>query len=1606
MRVIRMVCALTIGAAVIMPSGIFAAAAEASLSGRRVGVFCDTNFPGGPRDGEWYRSTLQDKGCEVKLLDAEELGRPDLLSRQKLDVLILPDGQRIPYEAAYAIPNFLAEGGSVIAGRLPEAGMKKNPQDGAWKSAVTLSWPNNATFMQQNLMNDFQIRHLGGPAAQRSLATNLAVNPKLADDIKAGLPATFGPLARKYQLLNKIWFKEYEGATNDDNVETAANIIFPVYLLPSGEATDFIVYRYHNTYFNGSSLVLLGETGRALLAGERGADVIAACLQFCAMKLPGEQGTPFYERLVALNRQVSEYGRVFSDAFPVLRDAAMAAFYRQDPKAYARIRQYLADAEKSLTEIVAEKQDLDKQLLANSNPQDQDRRRQALLKRIAGEQERLESFRKEVMPELKNVNYPEKVKIQSALGTLPVEAGYSWCGLYALRKDFFPTMKALGVNAWYLYGGYFFYPYLDDPAVKAAMEGLKLDVAFGCGGGPRAGGGWHNLGNIMPGQGRLDLATGKIEETARQTYDQAAFEQALREFLRCWQSFPLLRVYFTTAESGLRNRFWGEQAREEYLAHLQAKYGGIDKLNVRWGTNFKDYAGIELPTARPVTAVEHAQWEDWTKFREKRIFAARMLAYNLFKKQAPDIPCSMCISTESINSQAYSGIDIYQLSKTQDLFGPDGTTSGVAQEWKFLDLNCGLPVFSVEWGLFYFAPADMLRSRKALTRQLWWEVSGGHIGINLWYFRWPGFKANYVDSTGLPTLLGWELKQILADFRKIEPVLLDGKRPSPSTLILFSNTSRVHDQGWGLKGEASSSKHLTAVNQLYLSMCHQHEPARVIDEGAILDGADLSACRLLIVSQAHYLSDEIQKALQAYVENGGTLFLDGMSGQFDNYGNAGRSLFKKILVVPSAIKNGAVTLADGRTYKPSANTVFYSPQALITNSHQVLLKYKSGEPAIIEQQHGKGRLIVSGISINAAGKDTKASLMQMISRQAGIKPAYICSDESLLIREWDYAGGRYLVCAYPEGKDLLSTFQLKILGNYIVRDYMLGIDLSVNYDGKYTILQGTITSPGGRVYQLLPGKASSGQAVKTGADEIPDAPRSTAKPDKAELPYSGKIFEADEQVRIGEYTFQAVLVPDWTAPDKGKSWLTVSRGDTSRKQELEVGKETRFVFHDEIICVRFISGFYMYPPHVTVEITKEPRSPLVSNCRIKRDGNDLLLSNGMLSFRILPDQGGRITEGLLLPEGINQVYGLGIKENEGKAPGVWMEQQFKAEVLADTPSEIKVRMQTVQNVANMSLSKEMTLKQDEARATWLLQERNCAETPAQMALHLHPELRIGGTADDQDVFFVPGKDGVRQIQYVVSQSRSLAPAEGWSACCDQRAKTAYICAFPVEQVKTVYFWFGSDSYTFELWTPRMEIPAGGVLPLSVDFYWLKDITGVDAFRDGWAAYLTFPDGGPGPDQKMNYRLELASARLQAVPVRIKTTLCQAGKAVREINAADGNVGYENALAEDYSFATDGLADGEYELKVMVADKDGRDLLAVQKKLTIAQSTRQADEKLFSDLKKRLGILRQKPSIDREALFDAYALFEDLGADIAQGNQEEVGRKRSDLERKLESFEQR
>jgi len=1604
----------------ILSSGWSALGAD--INNKKVAVFNQAGFPcsADAKSAEWYLAALKVLGCEPGIIDADGLVNEKMISKRNIDTLILPDGVNLPLGADFSILRFMAEGGNVIAGWLPDVPLKKSETNSCWFKA------GREYSVLAGRHNEFQLRLLPWKSAAKTLNAQMMVNAAWPDAIKDKLPVHPAPIDKTYQLPDKLNFWNHTSTEKRDcdcgaskNIDTAANIICPVYCLSSGDPADFFAYRYHNRYFNGATLLILGNLGNRLLKGENSTNALSACLQICESKFPEEQPPGYYNHLLEHHRQISSFCREFTETFYPLRDVLYVAYYQNEEERYAKLLKKLTKCEDQLSEVMQEKQALDKLLQANINFSEQDLRRVAQLKRI--EQICLEwrNLKKEIKKEAKQIKVPPKVKVRSPLGAMPIEAGITHGGLYMLRKDHFETMRELGVNVWYLY--YTATPYRPlfeyFPDIGAQVKKFKLDLTCGDVGA----GLLYNLGEIMPDQGKLDIQTGKVTETPFKHYDYEKLEAGIKKYAALWEGFPVYRVFYNTSELALYNTFWGEQARQEYVQHLKTKYHDLTELNKRWKAPCRNFEDITLPVKEPKTETEHAQWEDWIKFREKRYFDTLKTGYDLFKKYAPDIPYSSCVAN-NCKTIAYAGANYYEHTKCQDISGMDGTAHEPRYEWLYLDLNCGRPVFTMEWGAFYNPPPDILEGRRKLSHQLWQEVSGGHVGINCWFWRVPGFNGNYVDTVGLPTLYGWELKNIASEFREIEHILLDGKRAEPEVRILFSNTSRCHDMGWGKDGDPVFSPHVRAVENWYEYFLGCHVPCRIIDEEAMEEGYDLTNCRLIVVPEAQYLSEGVQKALLKYVQAGGNILIEGPSGRYDNYGDTNQGLLKALDVVPSFLEKANVEL-HGKLIDlpPQARNYAFTPVLASGREPEVLLRFASGAPALIVLARGSGKMFVNGIpngiSIkgqNVLDRDLFGGVFDPVAKALAMTPKFVCDDRDLLIREWEYNNEPYLICACPKGKNTINRFNLKIRGDWQIYDYLLGMRVPVSFENGYSVFDGIVSSSGGRVYRLVHDGGAKNDKQGAHASQKSDKSK-PLMPDKIAgrvmintFPFEGELPD-ESTVNIEGYQFQATLIPEGNVAMRGEAYLVISKGNNVQKRKLEPGKSATFVFKDDLLSVECKACRFVMPFAAMVTIKREKAKPLASACSIVRHESDYMLSNGLIKLTVLPGEGGKIIELTSLPEDINHVcsdkkYGGGIKENEGYYPGVLSSQLLNGNIEQDTADQTVLRLAMSKPVDAILESKTLTVKRDEAKANLVINLWNRGAMDTMLALRLHSELRVGGTADAKDRFFVPSKEGVKSVAYAGEGDRGFTPSEGWAACCDQSDKSALVFSFSPEEVETVFLYFADDRYNIELWTPRRKIGPSQSLPLNANIFLLKGLSGIDGFKDGFAVFHALPKESLSQDNDCNYRLEISSVFLKSSRVNALVSIWKDGKKIKSLGEYNLDVSCENPASQNMPLAAKELEDGGYTLQAVVRNDSGKILVKGEKRIVLTGKAQAANMLLYNDLKSGLHRIVEQNTIKQEDMYSAVVLIEEIRAAATANNNEKFQEKVAELKRLLDTLE--
>ncbi|MFH0797480.1 MAG: beta-galactosidase [Candidatus Omnitrophota bacterium] len=1543
---------------------------------KRIVVFYPEGFPEtkSPKPLSWYREVLGGFGLEVTTADVKNLSDTGFLTRQKFDTLILPDGEYIPFEAEYSIVRFLAEGGNVVTSAIPYVSVKYDAETKTWMSKTHY----------RGWFAAFQIRRLetwGEFAwAKRSLDKPVTINSDLPSFLSSRLPPVAGPFNMTFGMSDKLnLYGRGDADVNGENAELAANIIFPLYLLRNGEPSDFIAYRYHNKVINGSTMVIFGKLGTALFDGDTAREMLYVSLKLCETKLPGEQDKSYYERLIRLNGEMSSLEESYIDTDAMLRDAALHSFYQNDDGDWQDYRDQVSSYREKFSEIFKAKRLLD-QMLTSDEPDcaKQDAVRKDLLKSITETKKEFQGIQRGCAALLKEIPGSEKPPVRNPLKTLQVEAMLTIPNnLYMFREWHFQNLKKLGVNAY----SWQFHPwYCNDSKVLEQMRGVKLDFGFY---------NWPYM-ELIPSAGELNPSTGQITETERQVFDYEKSDACLKKLLEPRKGIDVLRIV-THSETGMRYGYWGAQAREEYQEYLKTKYDGIEKLNAHWGTDFKDFKEILLPTKKPVTVSEHCNWEHWRSFREKKYEDFLKFSYNTVKKYAPDMPVSHMVSTGAMSSPLY-GVNFYNVTRYLDISGIDGTCVGSSMEWFYLDLT-RKPVLTCEWGGLYNPVTDAVDGIQGMRAKLWEEVCGGSLGIPFgnYIWSWGGFSAgNFVDSVGLPTLYGWAGRQVVRDLRKIEHILLDGSRKKPETGILFSQTSRCHDQGWGAGGEGNLSNHTQSVNTYYSHLLQFHRSGRVIPEEMFAEGDDLSHLKLLMAPQAEYLSEAVQRKLIEYVKNGGNLLCEGRTGNLDNFGHPLNLIFEEAGVIPSVAKARSLIL-NNKEYALADNDGIFVP-ASPAQAGEVLAVYADKQPAIVSIPLGKGRVIVSGVSFGRHNYAFMDEVLAAVWKNVGLREKYLSSEKTVIFREWVYNGENYLLCTWKAGSTPIEKTTLQIRGNYTVRDYMMGKDLPVSFDGQYTSFS-TLFDNGGRIFKV------SEQSGKTGQGIVPQAsvPAQTAlaggdgEIKSASLPYQGYVY-CDIPLDIQGYVFQANVVASGDKVDKGEAYLVVSRGRETQKKRLYPGGEYYFNFRDKSFLVK-CEGFRAMQPFVIIAGIEETRGRgKPSACSLRAENNILTLSNGMISVKLDTARGGRITEFGTVADGVNQITGFGptnaMSEYDMKFPGFFLEQQFQHTTLNDSPGEVRVLLEMTAPVNGVLLKKTLALKAGESALEMQLRNYNfsASRAPAPVAVNFHTELNIGGMADAKDFLIVP--DVFRGPCLPLSDDAYYKPKHNWAACVDRGEKLAYINRFSLDEVNNVYVWMDRQFYTFELFGFRKEVGYGESVDLANRIYLMRGATEIDGFSKGIAAGLVMKNKIDQRDP-VACTLEIASAHEAVKNVKIAVAMFQNNVKIMDIAAAD-SVSFEQNIERDFSFDASKLTDGNYEIGVAVQVDGEQEPLSFRKNIVLAGTEIRENLRRYNEFKARLGeVQKKKGETQKKEIFKIFGMIEDFRTALENAGKDDI-----------------
>lgn len=428
-----------------------------------------------------------------------------------------------------------------------------------------------------------------------------------------------------------------------------------------------------------------------------------------------------------------------------------------------------------------------------------------------------------------------------------------------------------------------------------------------------------------------------------------------------------------------------ELSQQMFRTWLEHKHTSVEHLNQAWGTHYGAWSEIVAPPtqkARPVPGTNRAQWYDWAVFNQDRFTDYLVWVKSVIRRFDSQSPVAAGGSYSMlVGSNGTSGIDEEQIiNRVDDVIIHEGSGSTLGMDLQLALSDQPKPLCDPEMNL-------------ENVRYLLPHMLHGKSVIQLWH--WPDQPpAEYPSLINDSPAHGWKFS--LADVSALFRVVLDGRRLSQEiatfssqlaqVAILYSKTSMLQLPPEMLTWQ--TTPYLRELENSYEASRFLDTKITFVSENQILKGK-LSTFKLLIVPAAPHVRTEVVSAIDAFLDQGGTLLLLPSSFLSDEYNRPTDYLTRMGVHVsrieqPEADRTGEVEQAYDQSFH---ERVVYRPQQVldlvtrplgffanyalklqsegtrqeiqVAGTSQTLATFPDGKPALASIRRGRGMIYYS-----------------------------------------------------------------------------------------------------------------------------------------------------------------------------------------------------------------------------------------------------------------------------------------------------------------------------------------------------------------------------------------------------------------------------------------------------------------------------------------------------------------------------------------------------------------------------------------------------------------------------------------------------------------------
>ncbi len=459
-----------------------------------------------------------------------------------------------------------------------------------------------------------------------------------------------------------------------------------------------------------------------------------------------------------------------------------------------------------------------------------------------------------------------------------------------------------------------------------------------------------------------------LSEVTRRIGDRAFAFEPINE--------PHLWVDFTRQEGIF---CYCDASRRAFRDYLKSKYGSLDALGDAWGKRFDCWESVRPPTWR-------FGFGDWVDFRE---FAMVNIA-GLVERRAAVIRRH---TSRPVIAHAWGGgssccghlgampFDDWRNAGPVDSWGCSGfpdsieATARLAQSMDSTrSAAAGKEFWQSELGASSYGDGNAFRtppSPELFAVWCWESIFHGARGLLFWQFRPERFgnesgHLGLADRGGVPSVRAEKAAEIARTIARNETAFLEAEVPDAKVALLFSPRAFLLD--WTMHRD-----NLFAGNALggyYDVFYRRNIPVDILHAERIEPDA-LFRYKLVVLPAGITLSREQGELLTAYVEQGGNLLADPLTGSWDEAMRLsecvpGAGLRELFGVVEEHCRSGnreRITLRRGEKHFRLHAISSWETWRAVKDDVRPFAVNEAGEIVISERRAGGGRAFLSGVAL-------------------------------------------------------------------------------------------------------------------------------------------------------------------------------------------------------------------------------------------------------------------------------------------------------------------------------------------------------------------------------------------------------------------------------------------------------------------------------------------------------------------------------------------------------------------------------------------------------------------------------------------------------------------